>query len=46
VPVYGGIECAKKVDGEKNLTPDQYRYAATELIKVKSDGIYLFKNFY
>ena len=44
VPVYGGIECAK-VDGDKNLTPDQYRYAATELIKAKSDGIYLFNFF-
>ncbi len=44
VPVYGGIECTKA--GEpKNLTADEYRDAATQLIKAGADGTYLFNFF-
>jgi hypothetical protein len=44
VPVYGGIECTKG-GGKKNLTADEYRQAAAELIKAGADGIYLFNFF-
>ncbi|MDP6722564.1 MAG: hypothetical protein QGF59_28130, partial [Pirellulaceae bacterium] len=43
-PVYGGIECTKG-GGQKNLTADQYRHAATQLIKAGADGVYLFNFF-
>ena len=44
VPVYGGIECTRG-GGAKNLTADEYRAAATHLIKSGSDGVYLFNFF-
>jgi len=44
VPVYGGIECTKG-GGAKNLTADEYRQAATQLIYAGSDGVYLFNFF-
>jgi Glycosyl hydrolase-like 10 len=44
VPVYGGIEC-RKSGGPKNLTADEYRHAAVQLIKAGADGIYLFNFF-
>jgi hypothetical protein len=44
VPVYGGIECTKG-SGQKNLTADEYRAAATQLIKRGADGVYLFNFF-
>ena len=44
VPIYGGIECTKG-GGAKNLTADEYRHAATQLIKAGADGIYLFNFF-
>ena len=44
VPVYGGIECTKG-GGKKNLTADEYRHAATQLIKAGADGVYLFNFF-
>ena len=44
VPVYGGIECTKG-GGAKNLTDDEYRHAATQLIKAGADGVYLFNFF-
>ncbi len=44
VPVYGGIECTRG-GGQKNITADEYRAAATQLLKKKSDGIYLFNFF-
>ena len=44
VPVYGGIECTKG-SGQKNLNAAEYRHAGTELIKAKSDGVYLFNFF-
>ena len=44
VPVYGGIECTKG-GGAKNLTADEYRHAATQLIKAGADGVYLFNFF-
>lgn len=44
VPVYGGIECTRG-GGQKNLTGDEYRAAAVQLMKNKSDGIYLFNFF-
>lgn len=44
VPVYGGIECTKG-GGQKNLTGEEYRHAATELIKKGADGVYLFNFF-
>ncbi|MDB5338775.1 MAG: hypothetical protein JWN70_4394 [Planctomycetaceae bacterium] len=44
VPVYGGIECTR-VGSKKNLTATEYRSAATNLIKAKADGIYLFNFF-
>ncbi len=44
VPVYGGIECTKG-SGQKNLNAAEYRHAATDLIKAKSDGVYLFNFF-
>ena len=43
VPVYGGIECTR--GGQKNLTADEYSAAADQLLKKKSDGIYLFNFF-
>ncbi|MCP4855535.1 MAG: hypothetical protein GY903_13675 [Fuerstiella sp.] len=44
VPVYGGIECTKG-GGAKNLTADEYRHAANQLIKAGADGVYLFNFF-
>ena len=44
VPVYGGIECTKG-GGAKNLIADEYRHAATQLIKTGADGVYLFNFF-
>ena len=44
VPVYGGIECTRG-GGQKNLTADEYRQAATKLIEKGSDGVYLFNFF-
>lgn len=44
VPVYGGIECTKGGD-QKNLTADEYRQAATSLLKAGADGVYLFNFF-
>jgi hypothetical protein len=44
VPVYGGIEC-RKASGEKNLTADEYRQAAGQLLKNGADGVYLFNFF-
>ncbi|MFM9961892.1 MAG: hypothetical protein ACKV2Q_11790 [Planctomycetaceae bacterium] len=44
VPVYGGIECTRNY-GQRNLTADEYRAAATQLLKYKADGIYLFNFF-
>jgi uncharacterized lipoprotein YddW (UPF0748 family) len=44
VPVYGGIECTKG-SGMKNLTADEYRHAATQLIGKGADAIYLFNFF-
>ncbi len=44
VPVYGGIECTKG-GGAKNLTAEEYRDAATQLIKAGADGVYLFNFF-
>ncbi|MFN0129878.1 MAG: family 10 glycosylhydrolase [Verrucomicrobiales bacterium] len=44
VPVYGGIECTKG-GGQKNLTADEYRHAATQLMKTGADGVYLFNFF-
>ncbi|MBC8352083.1 MAG: PKD domain-containing protein [Planctomycetes bacterium] len=43
-PVYGGIECTKG-GGQKNLTADEYRHAATQLTKAGADGVYLFNFF-
>jgi hypothetical protein len=44
VPVYGGIECSKGT-GPKNLTADEYRDAAAQLVKAGADGVYLFNFF-
>ncbi len=44
VPVYGGIECTKG-SGQKNLTADEYRLAAAELVKAGAEGVYLFNFF-
>lgn len=44
VPIYGGIECTRG-SGQKNLTGDEYRAAAAELVKKGADGIYLFNFF-
>ena len=44
VPVYGGIECTKG-GAEKNLTADEYRQAATQLLEQGADGVYLFNFF-
>ena len=44
VPVYGGIECTKG-DGQKNLSADEYRLAATNLLRAGADGVYLFNFF-
>ena len=44
VPVYGGIECTRG-GGQKNLTAEEYRAAATQLQPKKSDGVYLFNFF-
>jgi hypothetical protein len=44
VPFYGGIECTKG-GGQKNLTADEYRLAASKLVKERADGIYLFNFF-
>lgn len=44
VPVYGGIECTRN-SGQKNLTADEYRAAASQLLKKNADGIYLFNFF-
>jgi hypothetical protein len=44
IPVYGGIECTRG-GGKQNLSADEYRHAATQLIKAGSDGVYLFNFF-
>ena len=44
VPVYGGIECTKG-SGQQNLTADEYRHAAANLLKAGADGVYLFNFF-
>ena len=44
VPVYGGIECTRG-GGQKNLSADEYRRAAAELVKQGADGVYLFNFF-
>jgi hypothetical protein len=44
VPVYGGIECTRG-SGKKNLSADEYRRAANELINAGADGVYLFNFF-
>lgn len=44
VPVYGGIECTKGGD-RKNLSADEYRTAASQLIESRADGVYLFNFF-
>ena len=44
VPIYGGIECMQG-EGKKKLTADEYRHAATQLIKAGADGVYLFNFF-
>lgn len=44
VPVYGGIECTRNY-GQKNLSADEYRAAATQLLRKNADGIYLFNFF-
>jgi hypothetical protein len=44
VPVYGGIECTKG-SGQKNLSADEYRRAAADLLKRGADGVYLFNFF-
>lgn len=44
VPIYGGIECTK-TGAQKNLSADEYRHAATQLLKSGADGIYLFNFF-
>jgi hypothetical protein len=43
-PVYGGIECTRG-GGKKNLTADEYRAAATNLLEAGADGVYLFNFF-
>ena len=44
IPVYGGIECTKG-SGQQNLSADEYRRAAAQLLKQGADGIYLFNFF-
>ena len=44
VPVYGGIECTTGGD-QKNLSADEYRHAAAQLIESGADGVYLFNFF-
>jgi len=44
VPVYGGIECTRG-SGQKNLSAEDYRRAATELLRAGADGVYLFNFF-
>lgn len=44
VPVYGGIECAK-AGAAKNLTAEEYRSAAKNLMKSRAAGVYLFNFF-
>jgi hypothetical protein len=44
VPVYGGVECTRG-GGQMNLTAEDYRNAATQLIKAGADGVYLFNFF-
>jgi len=44
VPLYGGIECTK-AGAPKNLNAEEYRHAATQLLKSGADGIYLFNFF-
>lgn len=44
VPVFGGIECTRG-GGKKNLSADEYRAAATQIIKSGADGAYLFNFF-
>ncbi len=44
VPIYGGIECTK-AGAQKNLSADEYRHAAPQLLKAGADGIYLFNFF-
>jgi uncharacterized lipoprotein YddW (UPF0748 family) len=44
VPVYGGIECTRG-GGQKNLSAEEYRRAAAQLLKQGADGVYLFNFF-
>jgi hypothetical protein len=44
VPVYGGIECTRG-SGKKNLSADEYRRAARDLINAGADGVSLFNFF-
>lgn len=44
VPIYGGIECLKE-RGRKNLSANEYRQAASQLVESQADGIYLFNFF-
>jgi Tol biopolymer transport system component len=44
IPVYGGIECTRG-GGNKNLTAEEYRAAAENLIRSNADGVYLFNFF-
>jgi hypothetical protein len=44
VPVYGGIECTRG-SGQRNLSAEDYRRAATELLRAGADGVYLFNFF-
>ncbi len=44
VPVYGGIECTRG-SGQKNLSAEDYRRAAAELVRAGADGVYLFNFF-
>jgi hypothetical protein len=44
VPIYGGIECTRG-SGQKNLSADEYRRAARDLIHAGANGVYLFNFF-
>ena len=44
VPVYGGIECTKGGDN-RNLSAEEYRQAAKNLLAAGANGVYLFNFF-
>ena len=44
IPVYGGIECTRG-SGQKNLSADEYRKVAAQLLKQGAEGVYLFNFF-